>query len=379
MAGRGRRGDSDALNRIATVLEHMTQNQGNEPAEYKGFMTFRMNQPPKFDGNFDPEGARSWLVEIEKIFEAMGCLEEHKVTYATFMLMGEAEHWWRLTKPALPAVNGIIAWDAFKEKFLSNYFPRDLRKQKAKEFLELKQGYMTVGDYTAKFNELLQYWSQYQGSRNEEELCTQYENGLRAEIQEAVCHLEISDFNTLVSKCRIFENKHKAKEAEKSGGPVRNKPFSKEGAGKIRPYSEPTQTGGGKSVVKESNTQSGGYALKCYRCGGEHLRRNCPQRQPTQSWGSSEHCYVCGKTGHIARNCWYAVKPTESGSVQQSANRGLIIPPRSNTTTNTNPNRTTSNSVAGRPKVPTRVFAMTGEETTENTDEVRALRGKGKA
>ena len=158
---------------------------------------------------------------------------------------------------------------------------------------------------------------------------------------------------------------------------MRNKPLSKEGVGKAKPYSEPTQTGAGKFVVKESNTQSGGYVLRCYRCGGEHLRRNCPQRYQTQSRGPLEHCYVCGKAGHIARNCWYAAKPTESGSVQQSTNRGPMMPPRSNTT-NTNPNRTASNSVAGTPRVPARVFAMSGSADAAPDDEVRD-KGKGKS
>ena len=67
-----------------------------EPTEYRGLMAFRKNHPPKFSGDYDPEGARLWLAEIEKIFEAMGCLEEHKVPYATFMLQGEAENWWRM-------------------------------------------------------------------------------------------------------------------------------------------------------------------------------------------------------------------------------------------------------------------------------------------
>ena len=52
---------------------------------------------------------------------------------------------------------GVITWNAFKDKFLEIYFLRDLRKQRAKEFLELKQGNMSVGEYMAKFNELLQY------------------------------------------------------------------------------------------------------------------------------------------------------------------------------------------------------------------------------
>ena len=136
-------------------------------------MAFCKNHPPKFSGNYDPEGARLWLVKTEKIFEAMGCLEEHKVSYAMFMLQGEAENWWKFVKPSLVTPRGIITWNAFKDKFLDNYFPRDLRKRKAREFLDLKQGNMSVGEYIAKFNELLQYWPQYQEVRNEEDLCAQ--------------------------------------------------------------------------------------------------------------------------------------------------------------------------------------------------------------
>ena len=68
------------------------------------------------------------MAETEKIFKAMGCLEEHKVTYATFMLQGEAENWWKFTKPTLMGPEGAITWNAFKNKFLENYFSRDLRK-----------------------------------------------------------------------------------------------------------------------------------------------------------------------------------------------------------------------------------------------------------
>ena len=78
----------------------MTQEWENEPAEYKGLAAFRKNHPSKFNGNFDPEGAKLWLAETEKIFEVKGCLEEHKAIYTTFMLAGEAKHWWRFTKPA---------------------------------------------------------------------------------------------------------------------------------------------------------------------------------------------------------------------------------------------------------------------------------------
>ena len=109
MAGRGGGTNRDVLDRITTVLENLVQERDVEPAEYRGLTTFRKNHPPKFSGDFDPKGARLWIAEIEKIFEAMGCLEEHKVTYATFMLQGEVENWWKFIKPTLLGPGGVVA------------------------------------------------------------------------------------------------------------------------------------------------------------------------------------------------------------------------------------------------------------------------------
>ena len=199
------------LERMTTVLENMNRNQGQEPTEYKGLMTFQSNTPPKFCGNFDPEGAKLWLSEIEKIFTAMGCREEQRVTFATFMLVGEAENWWNFIKSSLSAEEGFVVWETFREKFLENYFPVDLRKRKAREFLDLKQGDMSVGEYTSKFNELLQYWPHHRQEGTDEELCTFYENGLRLEIREAICYLQITNFSQLVTQSRIFETTFKAR------------------------------------------------------------------------------------------------------------------------------------------------------------------------
>eukprot|EP00256_Glycine_max_P068057 XP_025982652.1 uncharacterized protein LOC113000190 [Glycine max] len=91
-------------------------------------MAFRKNHPPKFSEDYDPEGARLWLAEIEKIFEAMGCLEEHKVPYVTFMLQGEAENWWKFVKPSFAAPGDC------KEKMLvfgENVVPKEPLKENA--------------------------------------------------------------------------------------------------------------------------------------------------------------------------------------------------------------------------------------------------------
>ena len=42
--------------------------------------------PPSFKGESDPLLAESWMRETEKIFRAIRCPDEDKVTLATYML-----------------------------------------------------------------------------------------------------------------------------------------------------------------------------------------------------------------------------------------------------------------------------------------------------
>ncbi|MQM05712.1 hypothetical protein Taro_038527 [Colocasia esculenta] len=47
---------------------------------------FKRILPPSFKGESDPLLAESWMREIEKIFRAIRCADEDKVTLATYML-----------------------------------------------------------------------------------------------------------------------------------------------------------------------------------------------------------------------------------------------------------------------------------------------------
>ncbi|XP_027348065.1 uncharacterized protein LOC113859510 [Abrus precatorius] len=121
--GRGARNTEDPMECIAQMLEALVHNQGGEPAEYRGLSAFTRHDPPKFEGGFNPEGAQRWVANVEKVFNAMGCREEHTVPYATYLLCGETEDWWRFAGQTLPQGKGYIQWEAFKTIFLGNYFP----------------------------------------------------------------------------------------------------------------------------------------------------------------------------------------------------------------------------------------------------------------
>ena len=205
----------------------------------------------------------------------------------------------------------MIPWEVFKNHFLDNYFPLDLRKKKAREFLDLKQGGMSVGEYTAKFNELVQYWPHYGAPGTEGELCSQYEHGLREEIRRVVCPMQLTSFNQLVTKSRISEETIKDdKMVSKSGGRMKGKRFS---GGFPKPYARPVTSGGAK-------LPSGNRDRGCFRCGGPHMMKDCPQAptqavsQPAPSQQSQSvrpstrkevECFNCQKKGHYQRvgNC----------------------------------------------------------------------------
>ena len=54
-----------------------------------------------------------------------------------------------------------MTWGEFRELFMGKFFPTFARHAKAREFLELKQGTMTVLEYVAKFTELDRFADDY--------------------------------------------------------------------------------------------------------------------------------------------------------------------------------------------------------------------------
>ncbi|MQL92218.1 hypothetical protein Taro_024841, partial [Colocasia esculenta] len=55
---------------------------------------FKRMALPSFKGESQPLLAESWLREVEKIFCAIRCTEEDKVSLVTYMLQERADVWW---------------------------------------------------------------------------------------------------------------------------------------------------------------------------------------------------------------------------------------------------------------------------------------------
>lgn len=71
----------------------------------------------------------------------------------------------------------------FKSECLKKYFPVDVRTKKEIEFLELKQGNMTLSEYSSKFKELVNFFPHYNSAEAEGPKCIKFERCLRSEIK----------------------------------------------------------------------------------------------------------------------------------------------------------------------------------------------------
>ena len=94
--------------------------------------------------------ADHWFRQVGKILEAIEVTSDAtKIKLAAFQPEGESQVWWDWVK-ALRDLEAMT-WEEFHGLFMGKYFPVSARHAKAREFLELKQGTMTVLEYVVKF------------------------------------------------------------------------------------------------------------------------------------------------------------------------------------------------------------------------------------
>ncbi|XP_057745004.1 uncharacterized protein LOC130962863 [Arachis stenosperma] len=164
--------------------------------------------PPKFKGTTVATEADNWFRGIERSFRAQHVPEEQYVEFATYMLEGDAQHWWQGIQRLLQQDEGNILWNVFKEEFYKKYFPRATREAKEMELMQLKQGSMYVAEYTRKFEDLCHFSKVCQGNPAdfEEWKCLKFEGGLCEDLLNSVVPLEIRNFAELVNKSQLVED-----------------------------------------------------------------------------------------------------------------------------------------------------------------------------
>ena len=86
---------------------------------------------------------------------------------------------------------------------MGKYFPDTARHAKAQEFLELKQGAMTMMDYVARFTELACFAEDYVALNMAK--VRRFENGLKLSIRGRIVGLRLRDMDSMVGTALTIE------------------------------------------------------------------------------------------------------------------------------------------------------------------------------
>ncbi|PKI68249.1 hypothetical protein CRG98_011385 [Punica granatum] len=165
---------------------------------------FRKYGPPSFSGSADPIEAENLIAGMERIFSVMEVSDTQRVALATFMLEGDAQYWWEATQRRLdPNSSHVITWVEFTQAFYNKYFPASFRRAKEREFLNLKQGDLSVAEYEVKFTKLSRFTPTLVS--DEASKCSRFLDGLNLNIRSRVSVLEIPLFADLYNKAIIAE------------------------------------------------------------------------------------------------------------------------------------------------------------------------------
>ena len=190
----------------------------------------------------------------------------------------------------------VMTWAEFQELFMGKYFPENARHAKAQEFLKLKQGAMTVMDYVARFTELARFADDYVATDLAK--VRRFENGLKLSIRARIVGLRLQDMDSMVGTALTIERKMEdawsTRDASVSGKRKDSQSSSSSGKRHRASSSRGLQSRGHPGQEQMRVAGQAGHMV-CYHCQlPGHMRRDCPQRQGSQGFGTAQSQSIAG-------------------------------------------------------------------------------------
>ncbi|XP_073275399.1 uncharacterized protein [Primulina huaijiensis] len=306
---------------VATTLQGLGNSNANQPPPPPPpngikfyYKSLRKNKFLTFRGDADPEVGQSWLKSIETQFRLLEVLEALKVDVIVPFLEDKATKWWEAVSPSLTAI-GPVTWQNFRETFLKQYYPAEVRLQKLSEFENLTQAPdMTVVEYTSQFNAPGSYAPKIMV--DEVLKLHSFKKGLNSQIQSDLAVYQPANFADLMDAAIRAETDIHRREGENKN----------------------------KLSLKCQPSTANYQGLKpCPKCGFRH---------PEECRRTNGVYFGCGKSGHRIAEC-----PTAANR-PAGPNKG------------TGPNTGTGPRKPKEDKPNARVFAMNQEEADKANEVV---------
>ena len=221
--------------------------------------------------------ADHWFIQVEKVLEAMEINSDTtRIRLAAFELEGEAQVWWNWAKTSRDLE--AMTWAEFQELLMGKYFPDTSRHAKAREFLELKQGTMTVMDYVARFTELARFPDDYMATDMAK--VRRFKNGLKLFIRGRIVGLRLRDMDSIVRTTLTIERKIEDARSTRDAGVSSKRKESQSSSSSGKKHKASSSRGfHGRDHPGQGQIRVTGQAgqMVCYHCQQpRHMRRDCP-------------------------------------------------------------------------------------------------------
>ncbi|KAK5819395.1 hypothetical protein PVK06_024393 [Gossypium arboreum] len=320
----------------------------------------------------DAEQAEFWLDNTIRVLDELSCTPDECLKCTISLLRDSAYYWWSTLTSVVPREQ--VTWEFFQTEFRKKYISQRFIDQKRREFLDLKQGSMSVTDYERKFVRLSRYAQECISS--ESIMCKCFEDGLNDDIRMFVGILEIREFVVLVERaCKAEELRKEKQKVDVGTGEFRKRSSGKSLQQASKRFRDDVSRSRGASgfsrrdrgrppvTTRVTSIASGGNdrreRAECLHCGKWHSG-SCRFRDRS--------CYKCGSADHFVKDCPRLFEQ----NVSQSGNPGA-------TTARGRPSRNVGNASGGqrgsrdattRPeaRAPARTYAIHAREDAASPD-----------
>ncbi|XP_074297105.1 uncharacterized protein LOC141627783 [Silene latifolia] len=146
---------------------NIAQKMGDRQGSFDWIVSqLERNKARTYGGEVDPIELSEWFRDMEKNFSLYDVQDRDNVKLASHVLVKEADRWWIITGPSATQ-DPTFDWNHFKTLVESRFYPKELKQQKLKEFIDFKQGGLSVQAFTDKFTDLAHYAPKFVKDKDE--------------------------------------------------------------------------------------------------------------------------------------------------------------------------------------------------------------------